>query len=132
MASKSNYKNEWHGDGWYTIREWIYTDGEKRVENWADPEQPGACWYETEDEFVKALTDDPERDSTVWWFGRGECPNDTVPVAPGHNLDYGIWNHLRKNFAYLWYNTYKSGSMFVPALYRLLAEYRDELTAKPQ
>ncbi len=130
MASKNDYKDDWQGMGWYVIRKWRHTDGRYTVEDWESPEQADAYWYETEDEFAEDLTDDPECTSIVWYYGGDECPDDTVCVAPGYDFDYDIWDHLRENFSHLYYSAHRRESTFVPALYRLLADYRDELTAK--
>lgn len=44
----------WKGEGWYTFRTWVKTDGKYTVEDWESPEKPDPVFIENKDEFIEA------------------------------------------------------------------------------
>ena len=47
-------EDQWEGEGWYTFRTWVKTDGKFTVEDWESPEKPNPIFIESKDEFMEA------------------------------------------------------------------------------
>lgn len=47
-------EDQWEGEGWYTFRTWVKTDGKFTVEDWESPVEPEPIWIDSKDEFVEA------------------------------------------------------------------------------
>lgn len=47
-------EEQWEGEGWYTFRTWVKTDGKYTVEDWKSPVEPEPVWIESKNEFIEA------------------------------------------------------------------------------
>lgn len=47
-------EDKWQGEGWYTFRTWVKTDGKFTVEDWESPVKPDPVFIENKDEFMEA------------------------------------------------------------------------------
>lgn len=47
-------EEHWEGEGWYTFRTWVKTDGKFTVEDWESPEKPDPIFIESKDKFMEA------------------------------------------------------------------------------
>ena len=47
-------EEHWEGEGWYTFRTWLKTDGKFTVEDWESPEKPDPIFIESKDKFMEA------------------------------------------------------------------------------
>ena len=66
----------WQGEGWYTFRTWVNTDGMFTVQDWASPEKPEPVWVESQLDFEGA-TEMPEGcECVVEYLGDGEEPEE--------------------------------------------------------
>ena len=74
---------DWEGEGWYTFRVWIHTNGIFTVEDWKSPEAPKARWIENIDEYGNSVLTPgwPERTTIVDYYGAEKWPDTLVDVA---------------------------------------------------
>lgn len=47
-------EDRWEGEGWYTFRTWVKTDGKYTVEDWESPVEPEPVWIESKDKLIEA------------------------------------------------------------------------------
>ena len=92
---------EYQGEGWYTFRVWIHTDGRYTVEDWASPEKPEAVWIENFGQWAEGVITEgyPERETIADYYGAGEWPDAFVPVAEGYRgmPGFGEWYRTMAN-----------------------------------
>lgn len=78
-------EESWEGEGWYTFREWIKTDGIYSVYDFASPQMPEITYIENLDQFRENLVYDWERETIVESFGLGFCKDcKFCNVSDGH------------------------------------------------